>query len=268
MGSPKVFISYSHDSPEHIKWVEQLASKMRELGVDATFDGWELKGGDDIPAFMERQLGNADYVIVVCTQKYSKKANEGVGGVGYEKMILTAELLSKVETRKLIPIMRNNPDFTAPTFLKTKLWIDFTDGFSHSSSLEKLLTSLGISPSKKPALGRRTNTDLNDEDDSWAIKLLESELAMSSTVDPVNSNIKSKPTILDENLSLSSSERDELDFLSDADEASTKLDLARAYIDMGDRDGAVDILNEVLIEGSDIQIEEAGDLMQKALNNK
>ncbi|MFZ5603308.1 MAG: FimV/HubP family polar landmark protein [Pseudomonadota bacterium] len=56
---------------------------------------------------------------------------------------------------------------------------------------------------------------------------------------------------------------DELDFLADADETSTKLDLARAYIDMGDRDGAKDILDEVLIEGNDNQKQEARDLLNR-----
>lgn len=56
---------------------------------------------------------------------------------------------------------------------------------------------------------------------------------------------------------------EELDFLSDADEASTKLDLARAYIDMGDRDGAKDILDEVMIEGNDNQKQEAKDLLTR-----
>jgi len=54
---------------------------------------------------------------------------------------------------------------------------------------------------------------------------------------------------------------DDLDFLSDEDEASTKLDLARAYIDMGDREGAKDILDEVMIEGNDSQKQEAKDLL-------
>ena len=56
---------------------------------------------------------------------------------------------------------------------------------------------------------------------------------------------------------------EELDFLSDADEASTKLDLARAYIDMGDRDGAKDILDEVMLEGNDGQKQEAKDLLTR-----
>ena len=53
----------------------------------------------------------------------------------------------------------------------------------------------------------------------------------------------------------------ELDFLADADEAATKLDLARAYIDMGDTEGAKDILSEVMGEGSDEQRKEANELL-------
>jgi len=49
--------------------------------------------------------------------------------------------------------------------------------------------------------------------------------------------------------------------LDDIDEAETKLDLASAYIDMGDPDGARSILNEVLVEGSEQQKNRAHELL-------
>ncbi len=49
-----------------------------------------------------------------------------------------------------------------------------------------------------------------------------------------------------------------------SDEVGTKLDLARAYIEMGDQDGASDLLAEVLNEGNQKQKLEAKELMQKA----
>ena len=58
-------------------------------------------------------------------------------------------------------------------------------------------------------------------------------------------------------------EDDEFDFLSGTDECATKLDLARAYIDMGDQEGARDILNEVVEEGSEQQQQEARSLMER-----
>lgn len=54
-----------------------------------------------------------------------------------------------------------------------------------------------------------------------------------------------------------------LGFLSDSDETATKLDLARAYIDMGDSDGAKDILDEIMEEGNDDQKREAETLLAK-----
>lgn len=57
---------------------------------------------------------------------------------------------------------------------------------------------------------------------------------------------------------------DEFDFLADTDENATKLDLARAYIDMGDMEGARDILHEVLTEGSATQKDEAKSLLAQA----
>jgi pilus assembly protein FimV len=45
-------------------------------------------------------------------------------------------------------------------------------------------------------------------------------------------------------------------------EVGTKLDLARAYMDMGDPDGARNILEEVLAEGSAAQKQEAQRLME------
>ena len=56
---------------------------------------------------------------------------------------------------------------------------------------------------------------------------------------------------------------DDFDFLSGTDETATKLDLARAYIDMGDSEGARDILDEVIAEGNAGQQQEARELIAK-----
>ncbi len=55
----------------------------------------------------------------------------------------------------------------------------------------------------------------------------------------------------------------ELMLPDDVDEVGTKLDLAKAFIDMGDAEGARSSLEEVMTEGSDEQKAEATDLLQK-----
>ena len=56
---------------------------------------------------------------------------------------------------------------------------------------------------------------------------------------------------------------DDADLLAGTDVVGTKLDLARAYIDMGDNDSARDILTEVIEEGNDQQKQEAKGLVEK-----
>jgi hypothetical protein len=103
---PRVFISYSHDSADHKKWVLDFATTLRSRGVDAVLDQWDLRPGDDLPEFMEQNLVAADYAVMVCTRRYVRKANAGEGGVGYEKMIMTSSSLTKISANKVIPIIR------------------------------------------------------------------------------------------------------------------------------------------------------------------
>jgi pilus assembly protein FimV len=53
--------------------------------------------------------------------------------------------------------------------------------------------------------------------------------------------------------------------LADTDESTTKLELARAYIDMADQQAAQELLHEVLAEGSDQQQQEAKKLLDNLL---
>ncbi|MGD8483427.1 MAG: FimV/HubP family polar landmark protein, partial [Thioalkalispiraceae bacterium] len=64
-------------------------------------------------------------------------------------------------------------------------------------------------------------------------------------------------------MGLDASDATDFDMPSEGDEVGTKLDLAKAYIDMGDPEGARSILDEVLDEGNDQQKAEAEQLMQQ-----
>ena len=142
MTPPRVFISYSHDSSEHKKWVLDFATTLRNRGVDAVLDQWDLGPGDDLPEFMESNLANSDYAIMVCTRRYVEKANAGEGGVGYEKMIMTSSSLRRISDSKVVPVVRENSDSPTPIFLSTKLYVDFTNDADIEFSLDELLRKL------------------------------------------------------------------------------------------------------------------------------
>ena len=99
-------------------------------------------------------------------------------------------------------------------------------------------------------------------DDSFAAQLDE----VSAELDQLSSGLADElPASLPEASSTAAGQDvdDDFDFLSGTDETATKLDLARAYIDMGDSEGARDILDEVIAEGSEGQQQEARDLISK-----
>ena len=154
--NPKVFISYSHDSPKHKQWVSELAARLRRSGVDAIFDQWDLGLGDDITRFMERGIVKADRVLVICTDKYVSKANADEGGVGYERMIVNAELVQNLGTDKFIPIIRQaSGEEKTPTFLGTRVYADFTNDSQFDAECEKLIRELHKIPIvEKPPLGK------------------------------------------------------------------------------------------------------------------
>jgi pilus assembly protein FimV len=95
---------------------------------------------------------------------------------------------------------------------------------------------------------------LSESLDNMDLESIERELeGLSSNLDTEESDVLELP---DEEVS----EEISLD-LDSTDEVTTKLDLARAYIDMGDNEGAKSILEEVVGEGSDQQKQEAQELL-------
>ncbi|KAF4557419.1 FimV/HubP family polar landmark protein [Pseudomonas asiatica] len=112
---------------------------------------------------------------------------------------------------------------------------------------------------------------LSLEDDSPAAKSFTSELDdVNAELDKLSQSLESpslEPHFTSEDAAAQPEPEplDDLDFdfFSGSDEVATKLDLARAYIDMGDNQGARDILDEVVKDGDDSQRQEAEDMLSR-----
>lgn len=93
--------------------------------------------------------------------------------------------------------------------------------------------------------------------------------AFEAELDDVNAELDrlsqsiGEPSFTAEDAMASAGDEPDFDFLSGTDEVATKLDLAQAYIDMGDNDGARDILNEVVTEGDAGQKSEAREMLSR-----
>lgn len=153
---PKCFISYSHDNEDHKEWVLNLATRLVNNGVNVILDQWDLRLGGDLPSFMEGGLTEVDRVICICSETYVGKANAGSGGVGYEKMILTSELMHNINSEKVTPLIKsNNESKVTPIFLQTKLYIDFRNETEYEKSYSALIKEIhGESIKARPELGK------------------------------------------------------------------------------------------------------------------
>ena len=152
---PKVFTSYSHDSDEHKEWVRNLCTKLADNGVYVILDQWDLSAGDDTTLFMERGVRDSDRVLVICTDTYVRKANAGEGGVGYERLIVTAQLARDLGTKKFIPVIcQSSHEEKTPTFLATRKYIDFTGDNKFDEKFNELLHEIHNVPIiPRPPLG-------------------------------------------------------------------------------------------------------------------
>jgi TIR domain len=93
---PKVLISYSHDSPEHEQRVLELANCFRADGIDCMIDQYVMVPEEGWPLWMERQIKNSNFVLMICTEKYYKRVlgqeQPGKGlGVRWEGNLIYSE---------------------------------------------------------------------------------------------------------------------------------------------------------------------------------
>lgn len=165
---PKVFISYSWESKEHSDWVKSLADKLLADGIEAIIDSYDVSPGDRLTKFMESSIKESDYVIIICTEEYKRKANNREKGVGYESHIISAELYNNHNDRKFIPIIRQGDFNTAvPTYLDGKLAIDLRGNQFNETSYKDLIASI-FKVKKKPKVGIRP--DYLDEYETISIE--------------------------------------------------------------------------------------------------
>ncbi|MFH0761440.1 MAG: toll/interleukin-1 receptor domain-containing protein [Bacteroidota bacterium] len=176
---PKVFVSYSWAPSSNKQVVLDLCERLFSDGVTAILDIWDLKEGQDKYAFMESMVNDSEIkkVILICNEQYKLKADNRLGGVGSESMIISDKIYQSAKQEKFIPIVvekdENGQPFL-PTFVSSRIYIDLTSTDYYEDEYEKLLRNLFDRPSnRKPLLGKPPQHIFQEESDkSMTIGLL------------------------------------------------------------------------------------------------
>lgn len=108
----RVFISYSNDSSEHQDRVSELANQLRADGIDCRIDLFERTTPSvGWPLWMEQQISEADVVLAVCSEKFSRRfsgedASDAGLGAAWESQLTYQMLQPELsDLRRFVPIL-------------------------------------------------------------------------------------------------------------------------------------------------------------------
>lgn len=159
MKDPVIFISYSHDSHAHAKKVRSFADQLIRDGLNCILDQYKNPPAEGWPLWMERNISNADYVLMICTQTYNKRImgteKKGTGrGVKWEgKLIYNAIYQNEALNTKFIPVLfdKSNEKYI-PSVLGDTTFYSITD----QATYDELYRRLSDQPIVvKPAIGTK-----------------------------------------------------------------------------------------------------------------
>lgn len=156
-GPPTAFVSYSHDSPEHVKRAVELAEALRTDGIDCQIDQYHMAPPEGWPAWMDRMIRESDFVIVLCTETYYQRVTGSLprtGGLGarWEGAIIGQEIYEAAgNNTKFLPVVFRKEDLEfRPRYLRSTTYYDL----SSEHGFEDLYRRLTSQPRViAPALG-------------------------------------------------------------------------------------------------------------------
>ena len=219
MVGPKLFISYSWTTPDHEAWVLQLATDMRESGVDVILDKWDLREGHDAHAFMEKMVTDPDIkkVVLICDKAYVEKADGRSGGVGTETQIISGEIYAKQAQDKFVAVVTERAEdgrAYLPAYYRSRIYIDPSDPATRTENFDRLLRWAYDKPLyQKPELGQ-TPSFLSEEKATVA---LATSSRFRRALDALRNNRDHAIPATLEYLELLSTELEKLRLNSDAD---------------------------------------------------
>src|SRR5690242_7016616 len=110
---PRVFVTYSHDDERHRRLVREFATFLRvEAGVDVRLDQWADDGRRDWSLWAIEQLTEADFVLVIASPEYKRRA-EGTAapdqgrGAQFEAAMIRDNITRDLPraTRRFLPVV-------------------------------------------------------------------------------------------------------------------------------------------------------------------
>lgn len=174
--NPKIFISYSHDSKDHQDRVLKLSDKLRSEGIDCSLDQYEDSPPEGWPKWMDKQVRESDFVLVVCTQTYYNRAmgvDDDGKGIKWESSLIYQHLYNAgANNIKFIPILFSDGIFeNIPEPLQGATYYNVDNCDNYNSLYWRLR---GVK-TKKPELGKLRELPVKERRTLFVSDLIDNE---------------------------------------------------------------------------------------------
>jgi hypothetical protein len=154
-----VFISYTHDGPDHSQEVLDLSNRLRSEGIDCVLDQYESSPPEGWPQWMDREIEKAQSVLMICTAAYYRrvmgKENPGIGlGIRWEGSLIYNHIYNDdSRNKKFIPIVFDAAHaIHIPTPVQGATRYNLGSPEGYAQLYDRLI---GKPPAEKPPLGDR-----------------------------------------------------------------------------------------------------------------
>lgn len=153
---PKVFISYSHQNAEYENRILEFANRLRTEGIDASVDLYEEAPAEGWPRWMETQINNSDFVVIVNSKSYFDKCYSDSSrskGISWEVNLVYQHIYdASTMNTKFIPVFFEKEE---EQYILTPLKSFTFYNVGEKEGFDKLYWRLrGISMAQKPPLGK------------------------------------------------------------------------------------------------------------------
>jgi TIR domain. len=144
MNAPKVFVS--HASEDKDRFVLQFAKRLRDNGIDAWIDKWEMLPGDSlVDKIFEIGLKEATAVLVILSANSVTKP--------WVREEINAAFVKRINSKcKIIPIIIDDCD--VPECLQTTLWEKIPNLSSYDEEYKRIELSI-LGKTDKPQIGSK-----------------------------------------------------------------------------------------------------------------
>ncbi|WP_284746805.1 SEFIR domain-containing protein [Amycolatopsis sp. RTGN1] len=160
---PRVFITYSHDDERHRDLVREFATFLRAgAGIDVRLDQWADDGRRDWSLWAIEQLTEADFVLVIASPDYKRRA-EGTEvphlgrGAQFEAAMIRDNITQDLPraTRRILPVVLPGRRIEEiPTFLNAHSTTRYEiKEFTPAGVAELLVAFTGVPRFAVPEIG-------------------------------------------------------------------------------------------------------------------